>query len=267
MVAVRFDRSEVKRKGMDISMDETLFKMLTSPPDIADIERALFIQPHPDDNEIGAGGLMAKLIAQGTEVWGLTVCDDHLVCPKEQWENGLTLRQREVLSAQEVLGVKHAGFLGFEDKTAASAEDIALAIIPIIRKLQPDAVFSVDPELPNECHRDHIKVGNAVRYAVLDAIWEHFPPGKVHQDVWQISVLGQYMTAAANTIVDITDVFEKKTQAISKHESQVSPELLAVLEIQAEYFGQRAGAKYGEAVKLLSFLHLHCFNLPVEGTI
>ncbi|MDR1131600.1 MAG: PIG-L family deacetylase [Oscillospiraceae bacterium] len=248
-------------------MDDVLFGLLTAPPELAEIKRALFIQPHPDDNEIGAGGLMAKLIAMGAEVWALTVTDDRLVCPPEQWENGLSLRQREVLDAQDVLGVKHAGFLGFADKTPASAEELALAIVPVIRKLRPDAVFSVDPELPNECHRDHIKVGYAARFAVMDAVWAHFPPGALHQDVWQTAILGQYMTAAPNTIADITDVFEKKMAAISKHASQVSTELFTVLELQAAYFGQRANVKYGEAVKLLRFLQLHCFNLPVEGII
>ena len=37
-------------------MDELTARLL-SPPRLEDIASALFIQPHPDDNEIGAGGV------------------------------------------------------------------------------------------------------------------------------------------------------------------------------------------------------------------
>ena len=40
-----------------------------------DIKSALFIQPHPDDNEIGAGGTMIKLVQKGIPVYGLTVTE------------------------------------------------------------------------------------------------------------------------------------------------------------------------------------------------
>ena len=37
-------------------------------PKLEDIQSALFIQPHPDDNEIGAGGTMAYLTHRGIPV-------------------------------------------------------------------------------------------------------------------------------------------------------------------------------------------------------
>ncbi|MFC4411785.1 PIG-L deacetylase family protein [Chungangia koreensis] len=40
------------------------------------MKRALFIQPHPDDNDISAGGTVAKLVNSGTEVHYLTITDD-----------------------------------------------------------------------------------------------------------------------------------------------------------------------------------------------
>lgn len=248
-------------------MDADMLSMITSPPELSGIKRALFIQPHPDDNEIGAGGLMARLVSQGAEVWGLTVTDDRAVCPAEDIADGLTLRQRETLAAQQELGVRHAGFLGFEDKTDATVQEIAAAIVPVIRRMRPDAVLSVDPRLENECHRDHIKTGWAVRFAVMDAIWEHYPEGAAHEDVWQTPILGQYMTDKPNTVADISEFMDKKLRAVSCHESQVTGELLTLLELQAEWFGEKAGFRCGEAVKLLSFHQLHCFNLPVGTEI
>jgi hypothetical protein len=54
---------------------------LTAVPKLEGIGRALFIQPHPDDNQIGAGGIMAALVADGTQVYELTVCDDRYANP------------------------------------------------------------------------------------------------------------------------------------------------------------------------------------------
>ena len=54
---------------------------LCSPPDLSKAKRVLFVQPHPDDNEIGAGGTMAWLVSLGVEVWELTVLDDRYANP------------------------------------------------------------------------------------------------------------------------------------------------------------------------------------------
>lgn len=245
-------------------MDEALLKAIMAPPTLAGIERALFIQPHPDDNEIGAGALMARLVAGGTEVFGLTVTDDHLECPPDA--DGLTVRRREAIAAMERLGVKNAGFLGFADKTDASEDELAAAILPVIRRLRPNAVFSVDPGLPNECHRDHIKVGRAVRYAVMDAVCDFYPrrsDGERHGDAWQVDILGQYFTAEPNAVIGADDYWEEKLAAVGLHASQCSPELLAALELQGGWFGRMTDGTYAEAFRLLSFLHLHCYNLPV----
>ena len=248
-------------------MIERLAQTLAAVPKLEDIKRALFIQPHPDDNEIGAGGTIAWLRAHGAEVYALTVTDDRLDCDRTLFENNLSLRQRETLAAAECLGVQHAGFLGFSDKAEASAEEIAAKIVPIIRALRPDAVFSVDPTLTNECHRDHIKVGWAVRYAVMDAVCDFYPrlPDNArHPDTWQVSVLGQYFTAEPNTLLDIGPFWDDKLQAMNCHRSQMDPSLLLALDAQSRWFGQKAGTERAEALKLYSFLQLHCFNLPVS---
>lgn len=248
-------------------MMERLAVELAAVPKLETVRRALFIQPHPDDNEIGAGGTMAYLLSRGAEVFGLTVTDDRLDCPPDQYRDGLSLRQREALDAMARLGVQSAGFLGFADKTDATAEQIAEKIVPVIRRLRPDAVFSVDPTLTSECHRDHIKTGWAVRYAVMDAVCDfcpRLPDNARHTDPWQIGILGQYFTAEPNAYADIGAFWDAKLDAVKRHRSQVEPTLLLALDAQSRWFGQKVGVKRAEALKLYSFLQLHCFNLPVE---
>lgn len=247
-------------------MRQALTEKLMAPPGLAGVRRALFIQPHPDDDQIAAGGLMAKLVSRGAQVWELTVTDDRLDCPAKQMKDGRTVRQREAEAAQASLGVQNAGFLGFEDKTSATAEQISEAIVPVLRALRPDAVFSVDPTLANECHRDHVKVGWAVRYAVMDAAWDRWPrlpDCEKRRDAWQVKVLGQYFAGAPNTTVDITEFYDAKMRALRCHTSQLSPGLLLACDLQASWFGARAGFARGEAFTLYSYLQLHCFALPI----
>lgn len=247
-------------------MDFSAFQHLLKPPALSDIRRALFIQPHPDDNEIGAGGTMARLVHAGAEVFALTVTDDRF-CDGPDYSGLETVRQREALAACAALGVQHIAFLGFADKTDASIREISLAILPHIRALRPDAVFSCDPALENECHSDHIKVGYAVRFAVMDATCDFYPPlsgGVRHADTWRVPILGQYYTDRPNTLVDISDFYEQKRMAVRCHASQNPEVLLRMLDFLNEY--EREGVYSAvERIKLLRSEHLHCFTPKIGG--
>ena len=51
---------------------ETILPM----PDIFSAKRILCIQPHYDDNDIGAAGTLIRLQQNGAEIFYLTVTDD-----------------------------------------------------------------------------------------------------------------------------------------------------------------------------------------------
>lgn len=242
---------------------------LCAPPDLSKAKRVLFVQPHPDDNEIGAGGTMAWLVSLGVEVWELTVLDDRYADPEYIGrENEVeTRRQKEAKAAQEYLGVKNAGFLGFADKTRASVDEISVEILKVIRRIQPDYVLTADPLLENECHSDHIKVGTAVKYAAMDSQCNFFPEfvdGKPRDDAWNVKGIGFYYTDKPNTLIDITDFEEMKMESIKKHVSQTDVGLLAGIRLQQQLFAEGTPFKAAEPLRLLSALHMHCFNLPVE---
>ncbi len=242
--------------------------MLCSPPDITKMKRVLFVQPHPDDNQIGAGGTMAYLISLGIEVYELTVTDDRYAEPEYIGkENDIqTRRQKEALAAQELLGVKNAGFLGFADKNDNSEREISLKVLEVIREIKPDFVLTVDPNLATECHSDHIKVGNAVKYAVMDCVCNFYPEfqdGGFRDDAYKLKGVGFYYTDKPNTIVDITDFEQLKMDSVKCHVSQAEPTLLAAIMLQNKIFAEGTSYKAAEPLRLLSDLQMHCFNLPV----
>lgn len=223
---------------------------ITLPPRIDTLESALFIQPHPDDNEIGAGGTMLRLAAQGCKVYALTVTDGRLgsdgsIPPERMAE----IRRREAENAIAAVGAQDLGWLGFEDQTSAGEEEIAQAVARVIDEVKPQGIFTVDKDLSLERHKDHLKVGRAVLSAVELA--QH-----------KASVMGLYFTDRPNTVLDITPYHQQKMRAIQCHHSQVNAEFLEFLDA---YFAANAkpyAFAHSEKLRVFSVIHTHCWNVP-----
>lgn len=243
--------------------------LLCAPPSLRSAKRVLFVQPHPDDNQIAAGGTIAWLISRGVECWELTVTDDRYAVPEYIGkENEIeTVRQKEAQAAQKLLGMKNAGFLGFADKTTADVHEISKKIVEVIRRIQPDFVITADPNMANECHSDHIKVGTAVKYACMDAqcaFYPEFQDGKLRDDVYSVPNIGFYYTDKPNYIVDISDFEETKLNAINCHVSQADFILRTVVRLEEQYYAKGTRYKAVEHFRLQKSLQMHCFDLPVE---
>ena len=163
--------------------------------------------------------------------------------------------------------MKNAGFLGFADKNDNSVREISLKIVEVIRKVKPDYVLTVDPQLETECHSDHIKVGEAVKFAAMDALCDFYPEfdnGQLRTDAWRVKGVGFYYTDKPNTLVDITEFEELKMKSVKCHKSQAEPTLLAAIMLQNKMFAQGTEFEAAEPLRLLTSLQMHCFNLPVR---
>lgn len=150
-------------------MDMQMLAALMSPPDVQSIRKLLCIQPHPDDNEIGMGGIIAKLTAQGCRVDYLTVTDGAL------GDIGLTdgsrslaeVRAEETRTAGKYLGVTHFIDLKEPDGSLGAIPALAEKIAEILRAGEYDGVACPDPWNTYEAHRDHVVTGLAAAQAAL----------------------------------------------------------------------------------------------------
>lgn len=239
---------------------------------LTDVKSVLCVQPHPDDNEVGAGGTLARLAANGCLVYYVTVTDGRYGGSESavSAEALVRVRQAELRRAGEMVGVVHHHELSFEDLGNYSESDVMSALIPILRDKRPEAVMTVDPWAPYEAHPDHQKVGRAVAAAVLAA------NSSIHADSGQpynTPMVAFYATAYPNTYVDITDFWDVKLASILAHESQFAndewPLLVQYFEHQArQYYGAMQMAQgvaepltagFAEAFKVLSPRQLHFF--------
>lgn len=242
---------------------------LLSPPDIFAGKRALCVQPHPDDNEVGMGGIIAKLAAAGCEVHYLTVTNGDLGAYSEALIGAAlaNVRAAEVKAAGDLLGVSKYHFFGLPDGSLNDAPGLAGRIAELMRRYDIDMVFCPDPWMPYEAHRDHVVTGQACAQAFISANLLHFPRDTETKPCHPFAI-GFYNTNSVNTVVDISDVFDLKFQAMAAHASQFDEQTLALYRVYFAMRGQKLaegrGYALGEGLRVMSPLHMHCFPDALE---
>lgn len=232
-------------------------------PDLEACESILFIQPHPDDNEVGAGATIAKLAARGCKVSYLTVTDgskggdDPHAAPSVLRD----LRYEEAKASAALLGVTQHHFLDLVDGGLPCEDELALHLVKVIRKVRPQLICTVDPYLPYEAHPDHRKVGLAAAQAALFS--KNACYGSTEDAPWAVDGIAFHTTAWPNTFVDVDKTWDVKMAALAAHKSQFAPEYLALIgqyfEFKARQYAQGKGFERAEAFKVLTPTHLHMF--------
>src|SRR6266849_6616200 len=102
-------------------------------------ERAMVIFAHPDDAEIGSGGVIARWIAAGCEVTyvlstnGSAGTADRTLAPEQLAE------QR---AAADFMGVKHMVMLGYPDGGLEPTREFLGDVVRAIRTYRPHTVFA-----------------------------------------------------------------------------------------------------------------------------
>jgi len=238
------------------------------PPDIFTAKRILAVQPHYDDNDVGAGGTLAALAENGAELFYLTVTDDLVgVIDQSLSEEQMTAQLRaEQDYAGAIIGVSRQYWLGYPDAGKYDYFDVRRDIIKHIRMLRPDFIFTCDPWLPYESHNDHILTGRATaeaaslygltRLATDSEIDTSFEP-------FDLTGIAFYATAYPNTVVDISGTYEKKHKAIDAYRAQFGEQDLEQLQLYLSYKEQEWAKdkefSHGEPLKALRRFHLHFF--------
>jgi LmbE family N-acetylglucosaminyl deacetylase len=242
--------------------------MAVSPsfPGLWAARRILCVQPHYDDNDIGAGGTLAHLHDQGAEIIYLTVTDDlvGVVDPLLPLELARGQLKREQRQAGAIIGVDRHEWLGYPDAGDYNYFDMRRRVIAAIRRLRPDYLMTCDPWLPYEAHRDHVQTGLAVAEAsYLQAMPRLKSDPEADRDYQPYPIQGVifYFSNAPNTLVDIDATHARKQQALACYQAQFTPEEMACLLRSVEAEQRRAAQgeayEYGEAFKVLRPEQLH----------
>ena len=234
--------------------------------EILKADRILCVQPHYDDNDIAAGGTLALLADVGVEVHYLTVTDNiaGVKDPDLSDDQALALTRDEQDEAGREIGVKSQIRLDLPDAGEWSEVLVRTHVIESIRRLRPDYVFTCDPWLPHEAHRDHLRTGIAVAEAVM---FHGLPRFKTRPEVDEgyvphdVRGLVLYFTADGNVTFDISNTHERKHRAMGMYAAQIAGQDLVALRAgigaMEEIWGKPEGFTRGEVFKLLRPANLH----------
>lgn len=200
-------------------------------PTILDLPRRLLvIAPHPDDESLGCGGLIARNAASGGSVCTVFVTDGGASHPGSRlWPRARLARQREeeAVSALSVLGAgdEPRYFLQLPDADMPSPRDLDWVLAKaqlqaIIDNFRPDLALVPWRRDPHRDHRDSWELasraisGSNSQIEMLEyAIWlpefgvstDHPEPGEVAE--WRIN---------------IADWLHLKNEAVMAHRSQTT---------------------------------------------
>jgi bacillithiol biosynthesis deacetylase BshB1 len=206
--------------------------------------------PHPDDLEIGMGGTLRRQADLGSRV-GL--CD---LTRGEMGSNGTPdERVIEAERASRILGAQWRENLALPDGGLTSSPEQVTPVVELIRRARPRVVA-----IPHggDRHPDHVAAHALLRRALFDAGLRRFAAGG---EPWRPELVCVYFIndwAAPTFVVDVSDAYEAKREALACHESQfaatpqavatrlTSPRFMQLIESRDAQFGAQIGVRFGE---------------------
>jgi N-acetylglucosamine malate deacetylase 1 len=221
--------------------------------------RVLTVAAHPDDETLGAGGTMARLVAAGHEVW---------VCILTE---GVTARHRHVeqqlecaVRAADVLGVANVVFCGLADQRldALPLLEVITPIEKCIDELRPEVVFTHYKEDANQDHRAVFQATLvATRPVEGSSVQQVLCYETASSTEWAPPFPGSVFSP--NVFVDISSTLPIKLQAMREYERTHSGEMRSyphprsyeALEAYAKRHGVVAGVHAAEPFMLVRHVH------------
>ena len=175
----------------------------------------LVFGPHPDDLEIGLGGTIARHVAAGSSV-GL--CD---LTAGEMGSNG-TIEQRlaESEAARNALGAAWRENLRLPDRQITGSPDHLMKVAAFIRRHQPRVVAA---PYWYDRHPDHVAASALVTEGVFNAGLRKY---KAEGEAWKAEWICYYFIndgATPSFVVDVSDYYDRKRQALDCHVTQFQP--------------------------------------------
>ena len=230
----------------------------------------LVFGPHPDDIEIGFAGTIALHVSRGFRV-GL--CD---LTRGELGSNGtVDDRLAEAEAARAVLGADWRINFGWPDGGPYEAAEHIDDVVRLVRASQPEIVA-----IPywDDRHPDHRAASELLSQAIFKSGLRRFhphtrpapwlasvaPADSPPADAWRPRRVCHYFindAAPVSFAIDVSEVYEKKRQALSCHATQFAPRgtdsvatrltqstFFQLIESRDAHLGALTGVAYAEGV-------------------
>lgn len=212
---------------------------------------------HPDDAELGAGGTIAKYVAEGKTVGIIDLTRGELGT-----RGTAETRAAEALEAARVLGVTVRENLGLRDGFFTNEEDSQRIIIQAIRKYRPEIVIT---NALDDRHPDHGRASKLVNDALFLSGLRRIETQEDGQDQeafrprLQLQLI-QDKYIQPDIVLDISEYWSLKEESILAYKTQFnslteddgpqtyisSPDFMEYTKGRAKEFGRNIQVAYAE---------------------
>ncbi len=214
--------------------------------------KVLVIAPHPDDEILGCGGVMAKHIARGDDVY---VC----VATSSRVEKSRELNEYYADKVRDYMGIREVVFFDYPtvELSNVNDRDFTGSFNDLVRRIQPNVVY-----IPfyGDMHTDHKKVADAAMVALrpysapfVQAIYAY---ETLSETGWNYP--SEDKAFIPNVFEDITEYINTKIHAMELYETKITqpphPRSAEGIRTLAKYRGGTVGYEYAEAFMCLRII-------------
>lgn len=220
-------------------------------------KRILIIASHPDDEVLGCGGTVARLVKEGHEAYtlilgeGVTSRDKNRLVKKRNRE--LKDLKIQALKANEILSIKQVIFHNFPDNRFDTVPflDIVKVIEKEVNNIKPHVVFT-------HYERD-LNIDHRITYQAVLTAARPLPDATV-KEIYSFEILSSteyYYPSlfSPNVFVDISNDIDIKIQALKAYKFEIReflhPRSPHGITSHAQYRGMQVGLHYAEAFQLI----------------
>ncbi|HLQ69942.1 MAG TPA: bacillithiol biosynthesis deacetylase BshB1 [Gemmatimonadales bacterium] len=214
----------------------------------------LAIAAHRDDVELTCGGTLAKAARAGHRVGIIDLTQGEMGT-----RGDAATRTAEAERAAKTLGVALRLTAGMRDAHLANDEPSREAVVALIRRTKPKVVILPFPVGRHPDHRAASELGRDACYLAGLAKYAPGKGGEAHRPYKLLYALAYREDPVKPTfVVDISDVFEKKMEAIRCYSSQfdgakaagevfpTGQDLYELIRVQSAHYGSLIRRRYGE---------------------
>ncbi|MDR7438943.1 MAG: PIG-L deacetylase family protein [Armatimonadota bacterium] len=189
---------------------------------------ALFLAPHPDDEVLGCGGVIARKVQSKTPVWIAYLTDGRAGIPGDP-EAAAALREQEARTAASALGVPedHLFFLRLPDGRLADHVEAARSRIrDLVEGLGIEDLFV---PYGREYHPDHVAAYRIARACLRPGMHLYEYPIWYGPWIWRRlrgrarwAALAQFREFRRVVRIRVAEFLEAKQRALEVYRSQVA---------------------------------------------
>jgi len=214
--------------------------------------KVLVVAAHPDDEILGCGGTIARLINEGYEAYTL-VLGEGITSRSGKKGGKIEELKKQMEKADKLLGIKKVFSFDLPDNKFDTVPllDIIKKIETVKSKIKPGIIFT---HFRNDLNIDHKKTYEAVLTATRPM------ENETVKTIYSFEVLSSTewnypTTFSPNVFFDISKTIDKKIEAMKCYKNEIRefphPRSIETIKSNAKTYGSKIGLKYAEPFEMI----------------